>query len=317
MKPQEAYNVMLERLGKDYEILVCYHLNKEDEIILSDSVTGKCRFCGKTEPDITFNKVAHAIPHFIGNRTLKSTYECDECNEKFSTMESNFSQYMSLYHTFARVSKGGGAKVPKFRTNSSEKSAIVVSDDKIDINCYQGEGLIPDIDKENKRLTLKTYRSYVPLNVYKIFIKMALTILPENELNGLSTTYKWLHGEVNIDSKNLYLVERCYMKFLNPFEFDSCMIFKRKATSMSPVPTYLFGLAYYNFFIQTFIPFCDSDKQFQGQELTMPYIPTPLDKSGVMPIIKKHNLSSGEKVSKEEVSITLTAEEVEEVRCPN
>lgn len=313
MTAQEAYDAMLKQLGTDYEPVECYHLNEEKEIVLSDSVSGKCRFCGRSKPDVTFDKVAHAIPHFIGNRTLKSTYECDECNGMFSAMESNFSQFMSFFHTFAHVCKGGGAKVPKFRTNSSENSSIVVTDDKIEVKCYEGEGLIPEIDEEYNTLTLKTYRSYIPLNVYKIFIKMALTIIPEKELDGFKTTLKWLHGDVNIDAHGLVIVERRYFGVNNPFQFDSCMLFKRKDTSANAVPAYIFGLAYYNFFFQTYIPFCDADKQFMGKNLTMPYIPTPLDDAGLMPKIYQHNLSSAEKVVKEEVSIVLKAESMEEV----
>lgn len=313
MTSQEAYYAMLKRLGDDYEPLVCFHLNKEDEIMLSESVSGKCRFCDKMEPEVTFRKIAHAIPHFIGNRTLKSTYECDECNGKFSALESSFSQFMSFYHTFAHVCKGGGAKVPKFRTNSSENSSIVVNDDKIEVKCYEGEGLIPEIDEENNTLTLKTFRSYVPQNVYKIFIKMALTIMPEKELNVFQTTLKWLRGDVKIKTNSFILIERRYMTKMNPFEFDSCMLFKRKDSSTNPVPAYIFGLAYYNFFFQTCIPLCDADKQLQGINITMPYIPTPLDEVGLMPRIFQHNLSSDEKVVKEEVDIVLKAESLEEV----
>lgn len=262
---------------------------------------------------MTFKKIAHAIPHFIGNRTLKSTYECDNCNGRFSVLESNFSQFMSFYHTFAHVCKGGGAKVPKFRTNSSENSSIVVNDDKIEVKCYEGEGLIPEIDEKNNTLTLKTFRSYVPQNVYKIFIKMALTIMPEKELNVFQTTLKWLRGDVKIKTNSFILIERRYMTKMNPFEFDTCMLFKRKDSSTNPVPAYIFGLAYYNFFFQTCIPLCDADKQFKGIDITMPYIPTPLDNAGLMPRIFQHNLSSDEKVVKEEVDIVLKAESMEEV----
>ena len=45
----------------------------------------------------------------------------------------------------------------------------------------------------------------------------------------------------------------------------------------------------------------------------MPYIPTPLDDAGLMPKIYQHNMSSAEKVSKEEIVITLKAERMEEV----
>lgn len=63
MTPQEAYNEMLKKVSEDYVPLVCYHLNTEEEIMLSEAGTRKCRFCGKSEPEVTFKKVAHAIPH--------------------------------------------------------------------------------------------------------------------------------------------------------------------------------------------------------------------------------------------------------------
>lgn len=317
MTPQEAYTAMLDRLAENYVPLVSYHLCSENEIMLSDSVAGRCRFCGKSKPDVSFNKVAHAIPHFIGNRILKSTYECDDCNGMFSVMESNFAQYMGLYHTFAHVCRGGGAKVPKFRINSSEKSMIKVGDDNIDVLCYEGEGLVPEIYEKDNKLTITAHRSYVPLNVYKVFIKMALAIMPEVELPCLSTTLKWLHNDVEIAAKNLILTERYYMSEMNPFVFISCMLFKRKDLCTKAVPTYIFGLAYYNFFFQTYIPFCDTDKQLRGIEMTMPYIPTPLDDNGLTPLIHNHDLSSPEKICNEEVKIILKGESMIEVELEN
>ena len=57
---------MIKNVDKYYSFVVCYHLDDNKEIILQDSHKGKCRFCGKGQPNVTFEKVAHAIPHFIG-----------------------------------------------------------------------------------------------------------------------------------------------------------------------------------------------------------------------------------------------------------
>lgn len=147
----DAYKKMLEMLDANYTPVVSYHLNEDKEIMLGDpSATRTCRFCGRSEPEVTFNKVAHAIPHFIGNRTLKSLYECDECNGKvFSPMESHFSRFMGIYHTFNHVSKS--EKVPTYRNNSTEKSKIVVDGIQIKIDCVEGEDL-------NLYLTRRTRR---------------------------------------------------------------------------------------------------------------------------------------------------------------
>ena len=54
----EAYEKMLDA---NYTPVVTYHLNDGKDIMLGNpTVTRTCRFCGRSEPEGTFNKVAHA-----------------------------------------------------------------------------------------------------------------------------------------------------------------------------------------------------------------------------------------------------------------
>jgi hypothetical protein len=46
-----------------------------------------CRFCGKHHDASIFQKDAHIIPHFMGNKYLVSNFECDDCNSSFSAMK--------------------------------------------------------------------------------------------------------------------------------------------------------------------------------------------------------------------------------------
>jgi len=301
---------MAKAMDANYASLIVYHLKENDDIKLGDSNAKRtCRFCGRMEPNVTFKKVAHAIPHFIGNRTLKSLYECDDCNGNvFSPMESQFSQFMSIYHTFYHVSKGG--KVPTFRNNSKEQSKIVVDGGTIKIDCVEGEDLVPEIDKKKHTFKIKAKRSYVPQSVYKIFIKMALSIMPEAEMMHFKTTLEWLMGKKEF-AYNLMLIERRYDGLMNPFGFDSCMLFKRKDDHRDNVPAYIFGLAYYNFFFETYIPLCDEDRDLDGK-VEIPFIPTPLDYDGCKFSKMVHDLSSTEKVSKEDVVQTFKFGDFEE-----
>ena len=304
------FDRMVKALDANYVPLVVFHLKDKDDIKLGDTATKRtCRFCGRTEPEVTFKKVAHAIPHFIGNRTLKSLYECDDCNGNvFSPMESQFSQFMSIYHTFYHVSKGG--RVPTFRNNSKEQSKIVVDGGTIKIDCVEGEDLVPEIDKKKHTFKIKAKRSYVPQSVYKIFIKMALSIMPEAEMMHFKTTLEWLMGKKEF-AYNLMLIERRYDGLMNPFGFDSCMLFKRKDDHRDNVPAYIFGLAYYNFFFETYIPLCDEDRDLDGN-VEIPFIPTPLDYDGCKFSKMIHDLSSTEKVSKEDVVQTFKFGDFEE-----
>lgn len=300
------FNTMLKALNDDYIPLVVYHLNEDKPITLKGKQQG-CRFCKRCPPSTTFNKVAHAIPHFIGNQHLKSEYECDDCNQLFSRYESQFSEFMKLWHVFSQVNRGGG-KVPKYKNNSSEKSSVKYENGRYDIKCFEGEELTFDLNEEERKVTIKGKRSYIPQDVHKALSKMALTIMPEEDIDRFQDTLLWLRGSKSC-GKGFTLVVRMYRE---KFPFISCMVFKRKDQDRS-VPAYLFGIAYSNFFLQIAIPLCKDDKDKQGKELTMPYIPTPLDGKVECICCSRVDLSSTDKHKDESCSITFGYESLEEI----
>lgn len=301
--------LMLKTLECDYTPLITYHLNDNKPIILTGE-QGKCRFCKKSSPGVTFDKVAHAIPNFIGNQHLKSDYECDDCNQLFSRYESQFSGFMKLYHVFTQVNKGGG-KVPKYKNSSSEKSNIKCENNGFTIQCFEGEGMDIDLNEQENKVTITGKRSYIPQEVYKALSKMALTIIPYEDLIHFEDTLFWLQG-ARIEVSNLPLVIRMYRY---RFPFISAMVFKRK-DGRQGVPAYLFGLAYHNFFLQIPIPLYRENKGEQDKKLTMPYIPTPLDYRKVACIRSVINLSSNEKIKNEPCSMTFGYELLEEAMLP-
>lgn len=286
---------------KNYTRIAYYELDGDKEIKLGDETSQRCRFCGEENPAF-FKEKAHVIPHFIGNRALKSLYECDKCNARFCKMESHFSNYMAFYHILSRI--GNGNKKPIYRNNS--KSKIVVEEDNTDLYLHSNdENLKVDINREGKTMTIHGVRSYVPIYVYKIFIKMALTIIPEDEMQYLRTSLQWLMTE-NTTYPDLFLSRRMYEDW-NAFD-GACMIYKRNSNNKANAPTYIFGLIYHNFFFQTYIPLCNQDICLQGK-VDMPLIPCPLDKEGLGYIDEWRDLSSPAKVSKEKVSLTFNVGE--------
>ena len=68
-----------------YDIIFMQSLVADSEVRLWDGANASeprvCRFCGKTEPDVTFANKAHAIPEFLVNKSLFSMNECDICNK--------------------------------------------------------------------------------------------------------------------------------------------------------------------------------------------------------------------------------------------
>lgn len=62
----------------------------------------KCIFCGSNTAK--FKKIAHAVSETVGNKSLVSHFECDECNEEFGKkLEDNLGKYMLPYKIVTQI----------------------------------------------------------------------------------------------------------------------------------------------------------------------------------------------------------------------
>lgn len=292
-----------------YEFIAHYYFNGTQQILLTDGEEPrKCRFCGKGKPDVKFKKMAHAISHMVGNRVLKSTYECDSCNALFSKYESEYSNYMNFYHTMFHVEGKGGT--PKYKRRPNDFSNIEALDKNISIQLRQGEeSLIEwgDLEKKLKRIKIKGKRSYIPEYVLKAVIKMAISIAPKEEMPFLKDTIEWLMGEKK-EGKLPELFIRIYEKpALQPY----CCLLKKTSRYYLLRPSYFFVLAYSNLVIQVPIPFVFNDRTERPQVLRYPYYPAIQDMKNTKYSKGMINLSGKEKVKGEDVWMTVSYSHVE------
>jgi hypothetical protein len=321
MELDPATQMRLKFLDENYIPLVDYHLNQEGKIFLGDKDNKKCRFCGKSEPETTFSNVSHAIPEFTGNKKLIAYNECDVCNSKFSKLlENHMANYMNLLHTFSQVR--GKKGVPSFKTIHNKKSRVDVGSTNVEVENHEGDS-IATIDEINKTITFTAKKaSYVPIAIYKCLTKMALTIMPENELDNFKTTMKWIneedHAASHLDLKALFAL-MSFAPGAIPYPFTSCMLFKRKDNPTEDVPYMLFLLAYGNFAFQIYLPLSSEDKKYQGSNFEMVFIPTPIDMlqgTGVL-TRKKLDLNSKTLVKGEDGTIVLQFDSFTELPIPN
>lgn len=296
------YEKQCDRIYANYSVLARFDISHNKEIILGDKdKSRKCRFCGKSSPQVNFESDAHAVPHLIGNRVLKTLYECDSCNKKtFSKMEEQFDAYMRFYHVFCHVSRNGNT-VNSYKCNSKSNASISVSEEWTDVNFCIGEDLSTVVNQQNKTITINGVRSYNPLAVFKAVVKMSLSIMPESDITNFEETIIWLMTS-SIQLLHLNLSIRLY-EGVHDFNGE-CMIYKRKDDHKENVPCYLFGLKYNNLFIQIYIPLCKEDKSIQGP-INIPLIPCQMDAEGNRYLHFINDMSSNKKVSKEKVSITF------------
>lgn len=296
MMTEDQIYAQTAKLDKDYELVAKYFLNEDKQIVLKDSCPGKCRFCGRRSPEVSFEKKAHAISEMFGNKWITSEYECDECNERFSKYEAQYSQFMGAYHTFMQCF--GKKGVPSFQF----PKGIVRSDQgNIDIKVQELNAPFR-IDEANKTLTLDMERTYIPVDVWRALTKMALTILPEKYLPELQPAFEWL--QMDAGSFKLLKYPVIIKTYPLNFPFITTFLFRRKDESQSNVPAYVFILTYGGIFIQMPVTGCLRDDSLQG-ECQLPIMPNPLDEYKDPIKTETIYFNSVEKVAKEPFSMAF------------
>lgn len=230
---------VLEYYEKNYDILWGQGSNfdKEDAGALLGDPEGKtCRFCGKSYPEVSFEKDAHVFPRCTGNENLLSAYECDNCNILFgSILEGEYANLFNFCHTIYGVV--GRKKIPILQSNDNGSTLKVVNHPEKEGNLHivnEGKNSIHTvIDPEKKIFEYEGPGiTILPIAVYKCLTKMALTIMPEAELDDFFETLKWVHDKKHEpffeNKKHLCRYMEFYGEYIShPIGF----LFKRKPKS--------------------------------------------------------------------------------------
>ena len=91
----ELYNIF----NGEWEISYLYTFNPDNQEktkTLGQFAPRKCRFCGKSSPEVTFTSEAHVIACAFGNRLLLHHEECDFCNNIGSKFETALSTMLTV-----------------------------------------------------------------------------------------------------------------------------------------------------------------------------------------------------------------------------
>lgn len=250
-------------------------LNYDDYVHLGNEKFKKCRFCGKKEGEVTFDEKAHVFPQCIGNEFLLSYYECDSCNKFFGgKLEGEFSNCFSFYHSLYKIK--GKKKVPVFQENGGKIKNEWKKDPDNGKDVYVFHDTIDartvEIDQE-KHTFIKRGKSdsYIPIAVFKCFVKMAIGIMPEIEAKNFRDTAQWLKKSehYNYYKKN----KRLLCRFVQIAGFSNRVpqytLFKRKY--VNDFPYMLFQITYGGFSYLIEVPRNSSDSHLK----TIEHIPFP------------------------------------------
>jgi HNH endonuclease len=196
------------QLANDFKSLYCVQDRWKDEgnpIVLSDSVTRRCRFCKRSLPEVTFEKEAHVLPQLIGNRNITNTFECDSCNNDLSLYESHFANFLGpLLQTWG---VRGRNKIPVHRRTGRPVEEVGIKEELRLESIRDGNsnhlkflmhGTMPmsDVEFNGNEIKLKLRKnSYTPQHVFRALLHAGFCLLPENELQDFELARKWLIDE--------------------------------------------------------------------------------------------------------------------------
>lgn len=257
--------------AENYESLFFKGLKPGSRKILLGGKTSFCRFCRRSSPEVKFSKDAHVLPAFIGNKTLFSNFECNECNDRFSSFEDDLAKMTMGDRALSQVPKRSGFTPLK---PQGKKSSFERSSNGVLIKQYIDEGIFT-IDEENSRVVIKyDTQPYRQLGAYKSLAKMAYTLLPENELPNVEELRKWLL-ESDVSTAKVYGAGShwCYQTFVPgpaPFSFPVAALLRRKSDITAPY--LMFFLAFGNWSYQIFAPCPQKDSSLSNNKIEIvPY----------------------------------------------
>ncbi len=228
---------------------------------LGDKTQRICRYCGKSQPEVTFKNDAHAFPEQIGNKTFIDCMECDTCNEHFARMvDDDFAKWTQPYRTMGRVR--GKRGIPTLKS-SDEAFRVEGQNDKQLLISHRKDDPRYSDDEENKLVTLALERQpYVPMGVFKCLVKMALAIMPTEDATACDHLKRWILAPSHTYESYPYRPLNIFVQHISgPLPNDQIAGFLlRRNADRNDCPFLIFVLQFSNAAIQINLPMHEQDR---------------------------------------------------------
>jgi len=259
--------MVMTKVISSYNLLVSQVDNHQKHHHVSKK--NNCRYCGAYDqndsvvkqsiksgnlvsPQLSsFSKLAHAVPTLIGNKNLIAKDECNTCNEFFSLLENDLARFLGVSRTTGKISGRNG--IPKTKFNDNEFIDIVDGDfvfASTENSTYYSETEEFMIVEESKK--------YHPQNVYKIFVKMAMSILPKDKLVHFEKTIKWLKGDYKTkdEDRSQFCFTEIKWPVRNIYPFITVDLYERKFDLIN-IPFLFARISFGGYAFQFNIPFAE------------------------------------------------------------
>lgn len=300
--------IALSFYAGNYDLIGQWHPKPGMRIYLGERESRVCRFCGKSKPEVSFRLEAHAIPELLGNRSLFSLYECDECNTFFGKgIENDFGNWSKPMRTLQRVR--GKRGVPTLKGGDGAWRIEFDGDREFRVNHGRGDSVFT-VDEQAKRVTFLLKREpHVPMAVLKAFVKMGLSLMPDVEMPNFSATLQWIRNpQHRMEFALLAPVHRAFLPGPTSRDFISVAILRRR-TEDATLPYAFLVLSVGNEMFQVMLPSPARDPVPSGPARSMPPFPpvrVPYGPTGLY----SHDLSGCELVVDDQVSVSMSFDQV-------
>lgn len=236
-----------------------------------------CRYCGKSEPETTFKNEAHIVSQLLGKNDLLCDYECDRCNNIFSKYESGFVNWLGITRTLIGT-KSRKNKVPEYTSGTGSVQAkvdtIMEADGTLISRTLANDAI--NIDVNNGKTTIQYLKkSYVPMEVYKILLKIAFATLSTEQVADYTPVLRMLTGETHPDLQKFAHV----MRFQLPLDQTALCPYGILFTKHDPIfhcPKHCFIFYYGNQVYSYPLPFSIEDIQRGCYKDLKSYFPPPI-----------------------------------------
>jgi hypothetical protein len=313
------HSAMAENLrfyDANYDVAGEWFLETGSEVVLKrQDGLHICRFCGRSDADVSFQKEAHALPEALGNKSLFSEYECDECNGTFGrTIENDFGNWSKPMRTLMRIN--GKKGVPTIRKGPKDGWRIEYKNSQLEIKAYESDPIY-EVDEKNRQITFTLRRdAYTPIAVLKTFWKIALTVMSEQDVAEYAHALAWLQVPHAPDAIAEIPVIRTFVPGPIPNDKIAIQLLRRKRDDAT-VPYMCLILMYGNEMFQVFLGTITRDAHLEGETTTIPFYPTPYDLLDVWPYGRTQRrpvrFSRAEVVRGETVTLTMAFDSIKDV----
>jgi len=257
-----------------YEIIAGYWFETGNRVSVSDPGESRmCRFCSRDSTQTTFNSESHAIPEFLGNRTVFCGNECDECNAKFGRdYEDHLAKWSHLVRSALKIR--GKKKYPTFKTDSFR-----MEPEKDNLHIRYLDPDTPRIDPSDVPFNYDLFgdsssQPYIPKRAAMSLTKIAASICPSPYIHEFKRAIEWLNAP-DIATISGLLVGYGFTPGPVPNTASNAFILRRKTDA--PIPYLWLILQCRNFRLQSFVPFCESDASWMrsNEAVSVPFYAFP------------------------------------------